>query len=78
MLSENDKYIILMKDEKKIKFDTMISMPHVAIYRCNFHSRQELGAIVTESRTEMSIQHVHALLRHCNEEITRKILKYLG
>ena len=36
VLSINDKNIILFKGDKKSKFDTVISMHHVAIFACFF------------------------------------------
>ena len=33
---------------------------------------------MTKSGTEMSIKHLHELLGHCNQKITRKIPKHLG
>ena len=39
---------------------------------------QELGAVATESETEMNIQFMHELLGNSNEATTRKIAKHLG
>ena len=49
---------------KKIMFDIVIPMPNEAIYACYYCQGHELGAIMMETRTGMSIQHTHMLLEH--------------
>ena len=77
VLLENMKKIILTKGDKKIEFDTMIPTPHWSIYACYFHQRHdELGAIVIESGTKMSIQCMHENFGHYDEETTTKNVKH--
>ena len=66
-----------MKGDKKIKFDTVISFPCVAIYACHLDGGHEIGAIKTERKIEKSIKHLHEFLRHCDKETTIKIVKHL-
>ena len=56
----------------------VIPMPCGAIYACYFCSRNELGVIMTESGTKMSIQHVDKQLRHWDKETRRKTAKHLS
>ena len=63
---------MLTKSNKKTKFDIVIPMPHEAIYACYFQQVHELGMIVTESRTKMSIQCMYEILGHWTKKKKEK------
>ena len=63
-LSSNEKSIMLMKDNKNIKFDVVMTTLHGAIYVCYICHRHKSGVIATETRTEMSTQSMHELVGH--------------
>ena len=75
MLHGKDKNIMLMKGDKKIKFDIMIPIGNLCML---FLSRTQVRNDCKRSGTSMSIQLMHELLGHCYDETARSIEKQMG
>ena len=79
MMVGDENGIIMKQNGKEVQNDIVIRTSKGALYCGYFQcTGEETAAAEVCAPIQLNINHVHQVLRHCNENSTQRTAKYLG